>query len=77
MVHKPGLQYLSTAFMAAIVALSSTCEMSPLQQVPPKMPEAAEGVTANAANGAVDRSQSPQSRQCDHCDAIRRSVEDV
>ena len=51
MVHKPGLQYLSTAFIAAILALSSTCEKSPLQQLPPKMPEAAAGVTANAANG--------------------------
>lgn len=51
MIRIPGLQFLSAAFVAAALALQSDCPKSPLQQLPPKMPEAGEAVTANAANG--------------------------
>jgi hypothetical protein len=42
---------LSRAFAAAVVVLLSGCVATPMREIPPKMPEAGEGVTANAANG--------------------------
>ncbi len=46
------MYYLSPAFVAAaLVVLLSGCIATPLREIPPKMPEAGESVTANAANG--------------------------
>src|SRR5262245_16328532 len=45
------MRYLSCALAVAAVAVLSGCAPSPLLQIPPKMPEAGEGIMANAANG--------------------------
>ena len=42
---------LSRAFVVTAVVLLFGCVATPLRQIPPKMPEAGEGVMANAANG--------------------------
>src|SRR5437773_6520250 len=54
LVSMPGdraMDYLSRAFVVTVVVLLSGCISTPLRQIPPKMPEAGEGVMANAANG--------------------------
>jgi hypothetical protein len=43
--------YLSRALVVTAVVVLSGCVSTPLHQIPPKMPEAGEDVTSNAANG--------------------------
>lgn len=45
------MHYLSRALVATAFVLLSGCVSTPLHQIPPKMPEAGEGILANAANG--------------------------
>jgi hypothetical protein len=43
------MDYFSRAFIAAaFVVLLSGCISTPLREIPPRVPEAGEGVTANA-----------------------------
>lgn len=42
---------LSRTFAVFALMLLSGCVSTPLREIPPKMPEAGEGVTSNAANG--------------------------
>src|SRR6266404_4229282 len=54
LVSMPGdraMDYLSRTFAVTAVVLLSGCISTPLHQIPPKMPEAGEGVMSNAANG--------------------------